>query len=154
MATIKQIRSRVNPLLNQNELYEVAFEVLRRFEAYLVDFQILQLEQGQDRNQRIVGRYSRATELESLFGSGPKPRQEKKEGEPFNFEWTGGLFDGMILEIRGQTATFTSRDSKTPLLREKYQDIFGLQDRYLQEAIREKIAPAFARVIKNRIRGR
>ena len=152
MATVLQVRERLGPLLSRETVYGILFDVIRSFEAYLVDLNLIQLEKGEDIFGKVVGTYSKATELESLFGSGPRPRREKREGQPYNFEWTGGLFDGFTLEITGTTATFTSRDSKTPLLQEKYGEIFGLQDENLQEAIREKIGPAFIKNIRKVIK--
>lgn len=151
MATVLQLRERLKPLLSRETVYGILFDVIRSFEAYLVDLNLIQLEKGQDIFGREVGTYSRATELESLFGDGPKPRQPKVEGQPYNFEWTGGLFDGFTLEISGDTAIFTSRDSKTPLLKEKYGEIFGLQEGNLIEAIDTKIGPAFLIAFRKRI---
>lgn len=151
VGNLLELQQRVKTLNDREVIYRVLFEVVKRFERYLVDLNLIQLEAGQDNEGRLIGTYARSTELEALFGDGPRPIMPKVEGEPYNFQWTGGLFDGFRLTVENNTATFTSSDSKTPLLVEKYRDIFGLQPRYLEEAVREKLYPAFAKEIRTRL---
>lgn len=151
MGTLLQLQQRIRPLRSKEVVYGVLFEVIKRFEAYLIDFNLIQLEEGRNIRNELLGRYSRATEIESLLGEGPRPIQPKREGEPYNFQWTGGLFDGFTLIIENNTATFTSRDSKTPLLVEKHGDIFGLSPENLAEAIKDRIGPAFVQAIREKL---
>lgn len=151
MATVLQFRERLAPLANKEKVYELFFEVVKSFESYLIDFNLIRLEEGEDIFGNIVGRYKRSTELEALFGEGPKPIKPKKEGEPYNFQWTGGLFDGMYIEFTKDSFTFTSKDSKTPELKVKYKNIFGLQERDLNEAMRDKLYPGFMKLIRNQL---
>ena len=81
-------------------------EILR--DKWTEVFKILTDEQlglGLDAKGKVIGRYSKATEG---YAADPenRPRQPKIAGEPFNFEWTGGLFDELYL-------TFDSKDSYT-----------------------------------------
>lgn len=146
-----QLQRNVEALADIEEIYGILFDVIRSLEAYLIDLNLLQLEEGKNVQGQIIGRYSRATELFALFGSQIKPIEPKVEGEPFNFQWTGGFFEGFRLQIQGNTATFYSTDSKTPLLVEKYGDIFGLTEEHLQEAVTEKIYPAFVKAFRARL---
>lgn len=146
-----QLQRNVQALDDKEVIYGLVFEVIKRFEAYLIDLNLLQLEEGKNPEGRILGTYSRSTELEALFGDGPRPIEPKREGEPYNFQWTGGLFDGMILTVENNTATFYSTDSKTPILLEKYGNIFGLSKEHLQEAVSQKIYPAFAQAFRARL---
>lgn len=141
--TVAQLRKRLEPLTNRDVVYGIFFESVRAFEEYLIDFNKIRLEEGENVQGQIVGTYSRATELEALFGEGPRPIQPKVEGEPYNFQWTGGLFDGMKIEVFGDRAEFTSTDAKTNELRNKYGDIFGIQPQDYQEALRDKLIPDF-----------
>ncbi len=151
MATVIQLRNYLEPLKDKDTVYGLFFEVVKSFEAYLIDLNQIRLEEGQDVSGKLVGRYSRATEIESLFGEGPRPIQPKREGEPYNFQWTGGLFDGMTIDIFPDMALFTSKDSKTPELIAKYGDIFGLQPQDLNEALRDKLYPGFMKLIRNQL---
>lgn len=151
VATIPQVQERVRTLNNKEAVYGVLFEVVRRFEAYLVDLNLIQLEAGKNPEGQLLGTYARSTELEALFGDGPRPIQPKVEGQPYNFQWTGGLFDGFTLQIDNDSATFTSTDPKVPLLTEKYGNLFGLSQEHLQEAVRDKLYPAFAEEIRKRL---
>lgn len=151
MATAVQLRTRLEPLRDRDTVYGLFFDVVKSFEAYLIDLNQIRLEEGHDVFGDLTGRYKRSTELESLFGDGPRPIRPKTEGEPYNFQWTGGLFDGMFIEIFGDRAEFTSRDSKTPELVAKYGDIFGLQGQDLEEALREKLYPGFMQLIRNQL---
>jgi len=151
MATAVQLRARLEPLRDRETVYGLFLDVVKSFEAYLIDLNQIRLEEGQDIFGDLIGRYSRATELESLFGEGPRPIQPKREGEPYNFQWTGGLFDGMYIDIFPDRAQFTSRDSKTPELIAKYGDMFGLQPQDLEESLREKLYPGFMKLIRNQL---
>lgn len=141
--TVVELRNRLEALLNREVIYGIFFESVKAFEEYLIDFNKIRLEEGENVFGNEIGRYSRATELEYLFGEGPKPILPKIEGEPYNFQWTGGVFDGMKIEIFGDLAEFTSSDSKAPELEQKYGKIFGIQPQDYQEALKEKLFPDF-----------
>lgn len=104
--------------------------------------------EGRDIFDKEIGTYSRSTELEYLFGDGPKPRKPKIEGQPYNFEDTGSFFDGFYLDISNGMAEWKSKDSKTPLLVQKYGDIFGLDDVNLKNVIKNILVPGFQKYIR------
>lgn len=149
MATVLQLRERLKPLLSRETVYGILFDVIRSFEAYLVDLNQKNLEQGADIFGLLLGTYSRATEIESLFGDGPRPIKPKTEGEPYNFQWTGDLFGGMKLVIENNVAYITSDTPYTPELLDKYGEIFGLTDIDLAEAIQTRIGPGFIKSIRS-----
>lgn len=148
MATVVQLRDRLLPLRNREVVYGIFFESVEAFQAYLVDLNQIRLEDGENVFGNVVGTYSRATELEYLFGEGPKPIQPKIEGEPYNFQWTGGLFGGMKIDIFSDRAEFTSTDPNTEELISKYGQILGLQPEDMEEALREKLFPDFIKRLR------
>jgi hypothetical protein len=151
MGNLITLRDSIEQLFTRETIFEVFLESVKAFEQYLLDFNKLRLSEGEDIRGNIVGRYSRATELEALFGSGPRPIQPKREGEPYNFEWTGGLFGGMRLVFGDREAIFDSTDSKTRDLVSKYGEILGIQQEDLTEAIRDRLLPDFLRRVKLRL---
>ena len=58
-----------------------------------------QLSEGKDSSGNIVGRYSWATDVYYANNPQNKPRQPKTAGQPYNFEWSGELFDSMNIKV-------------------------------------------------------
>lgn len=140
MANLQEFQTRLKKLNNRQELYAIAFKIVKQTQKIAISLQKQQLSEGQDNEGNIIGTYSRATELESLFGDN-KPRTSKEEGQPYNFEWSGGLFDNMFLLFGDDEVSFWSKDSKTPELVEKYDNLLGLDDYNLPNYIRNSILP-------------
>ena len=150
MATLIQFQQRLQKLISTNKLEQILFEEIRRFENVFVNLQKQQLSDGEDIFEKIVGTYSFATEQ---IARGENPRKPKIAGQPFNFEYTGGFFDGMYLEITsGKEAVFKSKDEKYPLLRAKYKNIFGLQEDNLRKVIKQVILPAFLLQVRKELK--
>lgn len=150
MANLLEFRNNLAKVSDKKVLVEIALDAAYQLRAFLIDLNQIQLEAGRDIDGQRLGTYSRATELESLYGE-VKPILPKREGSPYNFQWTGGLFDGMKIIATGRELIFTSSDSKTPLLVEKYGDIFGLTQEHMEEAV-ERIIPIFIDEICRRLR--
>lgn len=146
MATISQMSQRLSRLKDEQLIISLVFQQIKRYEGILIDYVQGQLEQGQNPQGKVVGTYSRATELESLFGE-VRPILPKREGDPFNFQWTGGFFDGMFLKVGKDEAVFGSND-KQSLLEGKYGDLLGLQIKNWIEAKEKYILPAFISEIR------
>jgi len=108
------------------------------------------LSEGRDSTDSIIGTYSRATEIASLFGE-DKPIRPKVEGQPYNYEWTGGLFEGMTLEFTNNSVSWWSTDEKTPFLVEKYDNLLGLDDFNFTNYVLNQLCPIFEKVLCNRI---
>jgi len=113
------------------------FDEHGKFIAQLVQEE--QLSEGKDGDGNLLGTYSRVTEIISLFES-PKPIKLKKEGEPFNFEWTGKWFRNMKARLKTESDyEIFSSDFKHKLLVETYGDAITKVNPKLNEYINEKI---------------
>ncbi|MEM7485036.1 MAG: hypothetical protein AAF348_07490 [Bacteroidota bacterium] len=141
MGTLLKLSQNLQLLKSRDALERIVFALVREYEEVFIRLNKEQLSQGRDIFNIEIGTYSRATEIESLFGE-VRPIRPKTEGEPYNFEWTGGLFEGMELRINNNVAVFTSTDSKTDILVSKYGDIFGLTDDNLREVVQNTLLPA------------
>lgn len=146
MASITTMSQRLRTLRNEQLIISLVFEQIKRYEGILIDYVQGQLEKGQNPKGEVVGTYSRATELESLFGE-VRPILPKREGDPFNFQWTGGFFNGMFLQVDKKSALFGSND-KQALLEGKYGDLLGLQVQNWLEAKEKYILPSFIAEIR------
>ena len=113
----------------KNNLSNMIREILR--DKWTEVFKILTDEQlglGLDAKGKVIGRYSKATEG---YAADPenRPRQPKIAGEPFNFEWTGGLFDELYLTFDSKDSyTLFSYDAKATFLKDTYGDIFDFTE--------------------------
>jgi len=113
----------------ENNLSNMIRQILR--DKWTQVFKILTDEQlglGLDAKGKVIGRYSKATEG---YAADPdnRPRQPKIAGEPFNFEWTGGLFDELYLTFDSKDSyTLFSYDAKASFLKDTYGDIFDFTE--------------------------
>lgn len=100
-----------------------------------------QLNEGVDSSGKVIGRYSKATEE---YAADPynTPRKDKIAGQPYNFEWTGGLFDEMYLFFDDMKSFgIFSANEKANYLKSKYSknaDIFDLTEEN-NELVNQKI---------------
>ena len=126
----------------KNNLSNMIREILR--DKWTEVFKILTDEQlglGLDAKGKVIGRYSKATEG---YAADPenRPRQPKIAGEPFNFEWTGGLFDELYLTFDSKDSyTLFSYDAKATFLKDTYGDIFDFTEAHNYRINFEIIAP-------------
>ena len=140
MATLLEFQKRFAKLANREALELILFGEIKRYENVFLNLQKKQLNEGEDNEGDIFGTYTEATEH---WPRNYTPRKPKIAGQPYNFQDTGGLFDGMELLVDGKQAQFWSKDEKTPFLVQQYDGLFGLQDDNLKEVIRKVIFPAF-----------
>ena len=118
-------------------------------------FEILQdgqLGKGLDSEGKLIGTYSKVTDAIASssvsIAEGSAPRKDKIAGQPYNFEWTGDLFDKFGLTFESSnTYTLFSKDGKADLLKEKYGNIFDLTDSHNDRINREIIAPELNRLL-------
>lgn len=148
MATIAQFSQRLSRIANKESLELILFVEIKRYENVFINLNKKQLSQGEDNEGVLFGTYSQATEE---IAKSENPRKPKKAGQPFNFEYTGGLFDGFELLVDGTQAQFWSKDKKTEELILKYDGLFGLQPDNLKEVISKVIAPAFILQIRKEL---
>lgn len=87
-----------------------------------------QLSQGIDSKGKVIGRYSKNTP--NYIDPTNPPRQDKEPGQPYNLEWTGGLFDNFYLHFENlESFSLFSQDEKAKMLEKEYGDIFTLTDK-------------------------
>lgn len=99
-----------------------------------------QLAEGIDSKGKVVGRYSINTP--SYIDPTNPPRQDKEPGQPYNFEWTGGLFDNMYLHFEDlKSYSLFSEDSKAKFLEKEYGDIFTLTEKNNERINNEILRP-------------
>lgn len=109
-----------------------------------------QLSEGIDSKGKVVGRYSRNTK-DYIDPTNP-PRQDKEAGQPYNFEWTGGLFDNFYMEFEDKKSfSLFSEDSKAKMLEKEYGDIFTLTEENNKEVNEQILRPAMYDFIINRL---
>lgn len=145
MATLFEFQQRLSLLNNRKLLELILFTEIKKAEKQFVKAQKDQLSKGESGTGKIIGTYSFATQQ---IASEESTRQPKIAGQPYNFEYYGGFFDGMRLDVFEDKAEFWSSDSKTPLLVTKYKDLFGLQPEPLQKMITAVIYPRFMKEIR------
>ena len=144
MSTLVQVRQRLKPLRTKARVYKIALQISKRFEAYLIDLNQIQLSRGVGIFGESLGTYAEATES---FAEGENTRQSKTAGDNYNFEWTGALFDGMYIRFTSQHFEIFSRGATTPLVIDKFSDIFGeqvllgLTKESLSEYVNDKLIP-------------
>ncbi|WP_431129758.1 hypothetical protein [Flagellimonas flava] len=152
MANLFQLQERFQKLDRPKNLEKILFQTIRKNEKTLLSLNKQQLGEGRDVHGNITGTYSRATEIEYRFGEGPRPRKPKIEGQPYNYEDQGDFLDGFFLDISNGQAEWNSKDSKTPLLVQKYGDLFGLDDENLKLSIKNIIVPALLTHIRSTLK--
>lgn len=148
MGNIVQFRERLNRINNPKYLELVVFTNIKKLEKVFLDAQKEQLGRGEDYKGEIFGTYTPATER---MAKEENTRQPKKAGEPYNFEYYGGFFDGMVLDVFEDGASFFSDDPKTEELIKKYKGLFGLQADALYEIIRSRILPAYLTELRQQL---
>ena len=100
-----------------------------------------QLAEGLNSKGKVIGRYSKNTP-DYIDPTNP-PRQDKNPGQPYNFEWTGGLFDNFYLHFEDKTSfSLFSQDSKAAFLEKEYGDIFTLTKQHNERVNQEILRPA------------
>ena len=147
MANLYEFQERLTKLNNRDTLNKFLFDVIKETQRIALSLQKQQLSDGQDSEGKLLGTYSRETEIISLFEK-PSPRQPKREGEPYNLEWTGGFFDNMYLIFGKEEVSFWSKGESTPDLIAKHDDLFGLDDYNMPNYIKNTVLPIFLTKIR------
>jgi len=109
-----------------------------------------QLTKGLDANGKVIGTYSVNTP--SYIDPSNEPRQDKIPGAPYNFEWTGSLFDKMFMHFEDLNSySLFSKDSKARMLEAEYGDIFTLTDKNNNRINNEILRPEMYEEIIKRL---
>lgn len=128
--------------LDENTVFNQIFKALKKAQTDVLNANREQLSQGKRPDNTIVGVYAKATEgfanRDSTFTS-----VEKKQGQPYNFQWTAEFFKGFQLDVSGDEATISSTGvgsgGKQSFLTQS--GLFGLSDDALSIVIRKDILP-------------
>ena len=114
------------------------FVFIRTLETYFADLNVEQLHlESKDIFGNPIGFYSAGTEAIT--------NGRKKEGDPFNLKESGQFLNELFAKVQGDSLFFDTNDEKKPEVLENLlsQDVFGLSDENLQEAINTKLLPFF-----------
>jgi hypothetical protein len=149
MATLFQFQQRLARINNIAALESILFLEIKKNEKAFIELNKAQLSEGKDNKGKVFGKYTQLTED---IAKTENPRKPKVAGQPYNFEYTGGLFDGFELPVDGTQAQFFSTDGKTEELFLKYDGLFGLQPENLRTVIKETILPAFLIQIRKELK--
>lgn len=128
--------------------------LIKRKEDILRILKEEQLGKGLDSSGQVIGTYSPATELISIENQllGNKPRKPKIAGQPFNFEYTGSLFDKFNMKFEDfKSYSLFSKDSKADFLEKEYGDIYTLTTKHNERVNQEILRPEMFDVIIQRL---
>ncbi len=147
MATLLQQIENLKKLKESN-LEKKLFEAFKSVEDNVIQANKDQLSKGEDVFGKTVGVYAPSTENYALFDN---PKKSKKEGDPYNFEWTGDFFDGFKLAINNNEVTILSNvqgsEGKIHFL--TTNNLYGLNDENLKTVIREDILPFIHKFVRD-----
>lgn len=91
--------------LNSISVQSILKDAVNRHSFQIIQLNQIELDQGKNYLGQIVGKYAKSTELISKTEN---PRQPKKAGQPYNFEYTGALFDKMFIKYDGKVIIINS----------------------------------------------
>lgn len=146
---------RLTPQRIEKEL----FEEIRRIEHFLINLNILQIEESKDSfdntlensNSFYSGVYQESTAAIASLESTVAP---KVAGQPYNFAWTGDFIKGFVLDIRNKTISLNSTGTgggDKAVFFAGYQNLFGLTDESLSKVVREKLLPFFINFFRTQL---
>lgn len=113
--------------LNSINVQSIVKDAVNKHSEQIVKVNQQELSQGKNFFGESVGVYSKATED---IAKKENPRKPKKAGSPFNFEYTGELFDGMFIKYNGKVIKISSKgkgDSEKTLFVEG-NNLLGFND--------------------------
>ncbi len=111
-----------------------------------------QLSKGLTSSGKVAGYYAPKT---SKYADDPhnRPRKDKLAHQPYNFEWTGSLFDKMFVKSEKDGFSIFSRDGKLAMLERQYGRLLKLtkENNHLinEELIKPKL---YEYILKNMFR--
>ena len=146
MATILQQQKKLEKL-SPKVTIENVFKALKSVQDKLIELNKSQLNKGEDIFGDVVGYYTSNTERKSKLEN---TKKEKKEGSPYNFQWSGDFFDGFKVGINDNEVTILSNvqgdDDKLGFL--KMNNLEGLQKENLNKVIKEDVLPFMHKIAR------
>ena len=113
--------------LNSISVQSLVKDAVDKHSKQIVKVNQQELSQGKNFFGESVGVYSKSTED---IAKKENPRKPKKAGSPFNFEYTGELFDKMFIKYNGKVISISSKgkgDSEKTLFIEG-NNLLGFND--------------------------
>lgn len=150
MTKLQQLSQNLKTLQKKDSLYKIALRIAKRFEAYLIDLNQIQLSEGRNILDQTIGQYSPATEERAKTEFTVRP---KIAGQDYNFEWSGQFFSGMRIKFTQDYLEFISTAGATDEILATFsgnfgeQTLLGLTKKHLDEFLQEKLIPEFQREI-------
>ena len=92
--------------LNSISVQSILKDAVNRHRFQIIQLNQIELDQGKNYLGQVVGKYAKSTEL---IAKSENPRQPKKAGQPYNFEYTGALFDRMFIKYNGKVIIINSK---------------------------------------------
>ena len=153
MAIIEDALSNLNDIKTQIPFW-IKDVILENAEKIKDILRNNQLNKGLDSSGSIVGTYWWTTEY--IYAKNPdnRPRQPKEKGQPYNFEWSGELFDTMKVVVSPQDNDFDiySSTGKDKFVEKKMNanlmDLTKENNDFINEKI---IEPYIAKKIEERL---
>lgn len=142
MVTINDIRKRLTAAVIKTE----ASKSVEATKEIIVIRQQEQMLQGLNAKGEKIGRYRNNKYARYKNEINPLPGL----GVP-DLKLKGGFFSGMQTNVTLETFTTDSVDEKSPQLKAKYGDIFGLTDNSKTEYI-QQLRPVFVERMKQKLR--
>lgn len=151
MATLLQQNENLEKL-DEKTIETQIFKALKEAEVAVLKANKEQLDKGDDSEGNPVGVYAKATEMMAEFE--PIPNKPKKEGAPYNFDWTSEFLKGFTLSVSSTEAIISSTGVGSGTKRDflTTHNLFGLNDDNLSIIIQKDIIPfinSFARKTLN-----
>lgn len=122
--------------LTPQKIKKELLNYLKKIDYILFDLNIKQLEKGttpkggilNNKNKKYSGFYTQTTEL---IAKQENPLAPKKEGQPYNFLYSGDFVKGFISYIKGESIEWLSTGTGSGTKKEffdGYKEFFGLDD--------------------------
>lgn len=137
-----KIRNRLRSF--ERDIYKVIGETFREEQDIVIDLNTEDqlFERGIDSNDESLGRYSPTTIFLKKLEGQPTDRVTLKD--------TGSFYEGWFIRVERDRVIFSSRDSKTNELVDRYgADIFGLTEENLEDFAINYILPKLIERFRN-----
>ncbi len=146
MASIQQHLAKVKVTLKESKITADLFVYIRRIENELIAYNVDQINvDSKDIFGKPIGFYSKATEAIT--------NGEKREGQPFTGYDTGAWLESFYLRpVNGGFQFWARNPVNAEILKSPHwlsDDLFGLSDENLKEAINEYFLPYFLNYFRN-----
>ncbi len=144
MADLQRVRKNLATLRKRDAIWKIVLRILKRYEAYLIDLNQIQLSNNKNILDQSIGEYKLSTQL---IASSQFTRQPKIAGQGYNFEWSGDLFDGMRIRVTNSYVEIYSTASHANEVEDKFSGVsgnsllFGLTEPSKAELIAKIILP-------------